>query len=276
MGTNWIKMRVDLLTDPAVVAIASRLGVTCQHVAGCLLQVWAIFDAHTTDGFLSRYKRDSLDAITSQPGLCAAMQEVGWLIVTDDGLRMPNFETHGSNSAKARACAQKRQQKHRSEKGVLSRFGHGSVTVEALPDKIRLDKNNTPPISPPRSKSKKPSKTEQVLAVEIPEPLDTPGFRSAWAEWIEYRRADLRKAVTPRSAKMQLNALAEMGESGAVESIRQSIRNNWAGLFPPKDQPQQRPAGKRKATLPPDIEAEIAESEARRKADRELGEVFNP
>jgi excisionase family DNA binding protein len=68
---------------------------------------------------------------------------------------------------------------------------------------------------------------------ELPKVLDTPDFRKAWAEWLDYRRAK-KKPVSKKAVPRQLKQLASYGERGAIASIEDSIRNDYQGLFAPK------------------------------------------
>jgi len=79
-------------------------------------------------------------------------------------------------------------------------------------------------------KNKKEHGKEQGV---FPEELsDSDEFKEAWGEWTEHRR-EIRKKLTPSTTKKQLAMLAELGPDAAVESIGQSIRNGWTGLFAP-------------------------------------------
>jgi len=69
-------------------------------------------------------------------------------------------------------------------------------------------------------------------------PFSSGSFAAAWADWMQFR-AELRKKLTPSTAKAQLKKLADMGERDAIASIRQSISNGWQGLFEPKDTPRE-------------------------------------
>ena len=77
------------------------------------------------------------------------------------------------------------------------------------------------------SKKREPGKLP-----EIPESLDTPAFKAAWAEWLKFRRQS--KAVTARAAVMQFNKLERVGSEHAIAAIQLSISNDWQGLFPEK------------------------------------------
>lgn len=68
----------------------------------------------------------------------------------------------------------------------------------------------------------------------LPETLDTPEFKAAWADWLAYRRERKIAAYKPTSLRTQLATLAEWGHDAAIVSIRDSIRQQWQGLFEPK------------------------------------------
>jgi hypothetical protein len=76
-------------------------------------------------------------------------------------------------------------------------------------------------------------KTEQNSSAVFPEKLNTPAFAAAWADFAAYRAERRLAAWKPRTIAHQLEAMAGWGEAAAVESIRNSIRNGWQGVFPP-------------------------------------------
>ena len=75
---------------------------------------------------------------------------------------------------------------------------------------------------------------------DSPIPFDSPEFTAAWSEWVTHRR-EIKKAITPSTAKKQLALLASLGEPAAIASIESSIANGWTGLFPPKTSPTNHP-----------------------------------
>jgi hypothetical protein len=89
-----------------------------------------------------------------------------------------------------------------------------------------------------------------AAVVSVPQNLDTPSFRSAWAEWVAYRQERKLAAYKPATIRAQLTKLAEWGEGAAVEAIRESIRQNWQGIFEPRVGPG---ASKRPAKLGTDM-----------------------
>lgn len=73
-------------------------------------------------------------------------------------------------------------------------------------------------------------------------PFLSENFTKAWKEWLAYRTERKLPAYKPTSIAAQFKELASWGETAAVESIKESIRNQWQGLFAPKaGKPSQRP-----------------------------------
>lgn len=62
--------------------------------------------------------------------------------------------------------------------------------------------------------------------------LNNEVFREIWSDW-EQHREEIRRKLTPKAVKLQLQFLAENPQE-AVDIIKQSIRNSWQGLFPLK------------------------------------------
>jgi len=82
-----------------------------------------------------------------------------------------------------------------------------------------------------RSKSASP---DLLTLPSIPTELDTPAFRAAWEEWIQYRHQK-GLGLLPITATKQLNKLAKWGESGAIASIDASISSGrWPDLYEQK------------------------------------------
>lgn len=122
MAGDWIKMRCNLDTDPAVFQIAEALEMDELAVVGRLWKVWAWADQHCADCNAVSVTRNVLDRITSTPGFADAMQKVGWLEGLDGALSFPHFDRHNGQTAKKRALTKNRVEKTRTD----------SVTLPAL------------------------------------------------------------------------------------------------------------------------------------------------
>jgi len=72
-----------------------------------------------------------------------------------------------------------------------------------------------------------------VIEDDMPAPLGE-GFRETWNNFMKFRKS-IRKPLKRDSRESQLKTLAKWGIEDATESINDSIRNGWQGLFPPKN-----------------------------------------
>lgn len=133
MAGDWIKVRDDLVDDPAVAGIGTILGLDKYAVVGRLVKVWSWLDRQSRDGHAA-VARSYIDELVHTPGMGAAMEQVRWLqVVNECHIFFPNFERHNGKSAKKRALATRRKQDERARKTVTppSRSRHaGRVTRE--------------------------------------------------------------------------------------------------------------------------------------------------
>ncbi len=153
MAGDWIKMRCNLLDDPAVLAISAAVGLDEYAVTGRLLKLWSWADQQTTDGnargVTNVTARVWLDRYLSCPGLADALVAVGWLEIDESGMRIPNFDRHNGKSGKQRAVTSKRVKKHREQCNAetVTQIVTSDVTptvTKPLPEKRRvLQEGNT-------------------------------------------------------------------------------------------------------------------------------------
>ncbi len=109
MAGDWIKMRIDIATDPAVVLISSRTGLSEDEVVGKLHRLWGWADRHTTDGRATAITPLWVDRLLGCAGFALAMSDARWVSFDDSGVQFPRFNRHNGLSAKARAENTRRQ-----------------------------------------------------------------------------------------------------------------------------------------------------------------------
>lgn len=109
MSMAWIKMRVDLQTNPKVVRIMSALKADKFRIIGGLHAVWSVFDAHSEDGRLDGYSFELMDSIIGWNGFSQAMAAAGWLRQDGEVLVAPDFIDHNGRTAKRRAMETQRK-----------------------------------------------------------------------------------------------------------------------------------------------------------------------
>lgn len=102
MAGDWIKMRKSLLSDPRVVRIMSALHADRFRTIGGLFAAWCLIDAQTEDGILSGYTQQAFDEIVGLTGIAEAMESVGWLRISSQGIEAVNFTEHNGRTEKRR------------------------------------------------------------------------------------------------------------------------------------------------------------------------------
>lgn len=122
MANDWIKMRNNLASDPAVIGLAAQTKLDVFSVVGRLHTLWVWADEQSEDGFLQHVKPAIVDDKVRRRGFSLAMTSVGWLVIEEGGIRFPKFGRHNGESAKIRALASERQRDKRE------RDRHKSVT----------------------------------------------------------------------------------------------------------------------------------------------------
>ena len=131
MAGEWIKMRIDLAADPAVIRIRRATGLDADAVVGKLHRLWSWADAHTADGFAAGLDAEWVDEFAGCQGFAAAMIAAGWLAADDCGVRFANFDRHNGQPAKVRALRKNR----------MERIRGAARATDAPPEKRREEKN---------------------------------------------------------------------------------------------------------------------------------------
>lgn len=120
MAGDWIKMRIDLPNDPAVIAMSTRLDVDEDLVVGKLHRLWSWADGQTTDGDVRGVSAAWVDRFTRLPGFAEALQAVGWLGINGEAVTFPSFSRHMGSGAKKRQLAQLRQLESRTRNASVT------------------------------------------------------------------------------------------------------------------------------------------------------------
>ena len=146
MAGDWIKVRKNLLTDPRVVRISSALHADRLRTVGALVAAWCLLDEHTEDGRLDGYSADAFDDICGVPGLAHAMEAVGWLTITPQGIEAPRFTEHNGATARRRAQESVRKVSARAAQNV--RKTSASDADKKRPREEKSKSIQEPPIVP--------------------------------------------------------------------------------------------------------------------------------
>ncbi|MBN3758175.1 hypothetical protein G3N95_35030 [Paraburkholderia sp. Tr-20389] len=143
MAGDWIKMRTALADDPAVIAMAERLGEDEFTIVGRLHYFWGWADAQSRDGHAPGVTKRWIDRYCRCDGFADAMIAVGWLVVDDVGVTLPNFERHNGSSSKDRALATVRKQKQRASETLRDEVSRSERDIGVTREEKRREESKT-------------------------------------------------------------------------------------------------------------------------------------
>lgn len=117
MAGDYVKMFHELPDEGAVAAIFEATRVPYDAILGRLFFMWRLFDRMTTDGFLPGMGFHALAAkCGGDAEFWQAVASVGWLAITPEGARIPEFEKHFGESARKRMLGRARTERCRQRK----------------------------------------------------------------------------------------------------------------------------------------------------------------
>lgn len=227
MAGDWIKMRKSLLGDPRVVRIMSALRADRFRTIGGLFSAWCLLDEQTEDGMLQGYTAEVFDEVVGIQGLAKAMQSVGWLVISPQGVAAPNFTEHNGKSAKrrdqenVRKMSARHADKLQTESALEKRREEKSERREEKKiEEIEEIQTDNAAASPHVSES--PKRTRRP-SVAIERPIDI--AESHWRDWTACRRKPVTESVLVRIRR-------EAGKAGisADEAIRTAAERQWEGF----------------------------------------------
>ena len=150
MAGEWINFDTSLPEKPETLAITAKMGWDDPDLTvGKLMRLFRWFDQHTTDGNAVGVTPTLLDRVLGVTGFTECVATVGWIVVTEDGISLANFDKHNGATAKSRAQGAKRAATHRGNASSNASSNGGSnadgVTKPSpREEKRREDKDNTP------------------------------------------------------------------------------------------------------------------------------------
>lgn len=221
MAGDWIKMECCTPEKSEVLAMTAILGWDEPDLTvGKLFRLWRWFDQQTLDGNARGVTSALLDRVIGVSGFCAAMAEVGWLVINDDGISLPNFNRHNGSTAKNRAVTAKRVAAHRSNAGSNAAIVTAPLARE---EKRREEVIHTPPtpigVVPPKPRAvrKCPESFEVTADLADWAAREVPAV-NANAETAKFRDHTFKTAISdwPAAWRNWLRKAAEFGPKGVV------------------------------------------------------------
>ena len=137
MAGEWIKMRLDLASDPGVNRIRRATQLDSDAIVGKLHRLWSWADVHTTDGIATGVDAEWVDEFAGVTGFAEGMISAGWLECDADSVRFANFDRHNGLSAKRRCTQKTRVEKSRAQTVTVPAH---TLRTECAPEKRREEK----------------------------------------------------------------------------------------------------------------------------------------
>lgn len=124
MAGDWIKWVKGLSRRAEVLEMARALKTDRRIVACACMELWEWADTETQDGHIKGATSAFIDGLVALPGFASAIEAVGWLRSTEQGITLTRWDRHNGASAKKRAQDVERQQRHRANKSVTDSSRH--------------------------------------------------------------------------------------------------------------------------------------------------------
>jgi len=89
-----------------------------------------------------------------------------------------------------------------------------------------------------KEKEKNKKNTQSDVSIPIPLSLQKPEFQDAWQQW-QVHRNEVKRPMTPTSARAQLQKLEAMGPERAVATLNHSITCSYLAIVEPQNKTTQ-------------------------------------
>jgi hypothetical protein len=248
MAGDWIKMNSNLWDNPKVAAICDELDEGEAPVIGALFRVWSIADQHSEDGVLIGMTEKTIDRKTGVQGFADALRTVGWLIVDEKGISIPDWEQHHSQSAKKRAVDAQRKAKSRAggtnkekPQPVESKSPAQAVLnlseecptesgqTSELEKNREEESNSTSPVPPRRKSARTPSAQQLIDAIPSDFPETHRDSAIAWAEDKQSRAVAKHRFQSLNAWLTGLKRMAKYHAHDLADAVEQAIASGWQG-----------------------------------------------
>ena len=134
MANDWIRVRMDIHEDPAILQIAAKLDVRAETVVGYCVRFWSWASRHMSQedrdicpaGSVAGIEMAHIEQVLNMPNFLQMLLEVGWLernlidnlIDNLTVLTIPKFDRWLSESAKQRGLEAERKRAQRAKEKV--------------------------------------------------------------------------------------------------------------------------------------------------------------
>ena len=122
MAEHFLAVDVETPDKPEIARVAEHLGISADEAFAKCFRVWTVFDVHSVDGLIEGVGAAYLDDRARSPGITDALAAVGWLEISENGVRQTRFDFHqfdgSAKDRKHRARAAKSRDKQTLRKRI--------------------------------------------------------------------------------------------------------------------------------------------------------------
>lgn len=242
MAGDWIKMNTGLARDMTVKRIARTLKLDVYATIGRLHAFWSWVDEQTEDGFVAWCTPEDVDDLVQFPGFAQTLEDVKWLVITEDGISIPKFEKHNGESAKSRAEERERKRLQRLQDKAAELPLLVPQTSGQIPDKsvTREEKRREEDIND-SAREREGSAISREVARTLPPALDALGdaFRDEWHQWLVFLTTQGGRIPPIGRTDLHLQILVKILEDGE-DPVAALKHCRSRGLREPEPAPKKR------------------------------------
>jgi DNA replication protein DnaT len=207
---EWIKVETCTSGKAEIIRLARLLSVNRDEAIGMAVRFWVWADSNTVDGVVDGVASQDVDAVLSTPGLCRALEMVGWLQIDaqKESITIPKFARHNGESAKKRALKNERQARWRD--------GHVDAVVDAHVDTHASTREE---------KRREDIKNNYIVGQKKPD------FRNQAVEILDFLNSKTGRHYKPGAANLEM-IVARLRDGATVEECRGVIAKKcreWIG-----------------------------------------------
>lgn len=219
MAGDWLKMECSTPEKPEVLAVTAKLGWEDPDLTvGKLFRMWRWFDQHTVDGNAAGVTPALLDRILGVTGFALAASVAGWLLVTEQGLTLPNFDRHNGSTAKQRALTAKRVHKHKGSGKGNDEGNAGAVSTGVSGSLPREEKKRE------EKKESKDNPRARVVLAERPADIAEP----LWNDFLAIRHK--KRAPLTVTAFDGIVEQANLAGWPIAKALKECCERGWSGF----------------------------------------------
>jgi hypothetical protein len=232
----WIESHQELSSHPKMLQLAIAMEWDEDVTIGKLHRLWWWCLSYAPDGDLSKFN-DAQIALAMRVGIAEssklkkALVDACWLD------RSPYFRVHGWWEYVGRFLRIKWKDYPKRWEAVRELYATG----RSPPNIPETDPPKDPvkdPANRPTDQPNQPTAAAGARAREIqrtmPEPIDSPKFRQAWARWIDYLMDRLGKMPSLDTLDSHVQLLAKLGSvAAAVAAIENAVSKSLREPAPP-------------------------------------------